>query len=175
MVLPDLNINLKHSQGGTTFVVGIDTNGDLRLLYSDTLVHTSLILMSNRQIGRLSNRIEGRIWQQEKIIAVWNDVASSDMEIIEHLFKEIANIDISDYTFVSEFDNNKIFVMPIDTYEKLNVSNNWGDNDWLKILSAKKKEEESSQAQYSVKNKLGYDDKNYMRHFLYSENKKRIN
>ena len=158
-------------KGGITFAAGVDREGNLQLVHSDELTHTNMLLMWQAYHGRLYNLIEGRIWTDVGVLAIWNDVASSDVEVIEELFHEVADIDISNYLFVSEFDSEKAFAISVGDFEKLGLSNEWDENDWNKLLSFDKRENGVKKQNISTKNGLGFDDRDYMRHYLYSEEK----
>lgn len=170
---PDLGITLPW-KNGLTFVVGLDENGCLRLLTSEDETHTRLILRTAHKVGRLSNKIEGRIWKNEGILAIWNDVASEDVGLIVKLFDKVEGVDISDFYFASEFDAYRAFLMPIETFVKLGIGNNWQEQDWHTICAAKNRDDSASNAKYKTNNSLGFDDRDYMRHYLYNEGKNNV-
>ena len=172
--LPKQNIN-SGWKNGIAFVAGVDENGDIRFLAQPYETHHYLLMTASYKIGRLSNRIEGRIWEDIKILTIWNDVASEDVALIVGLFKKVQNIDISNYYFASEFDDHRAFSMPVKTFIKLGIGNNWLDPDWYAILAEKKREEDAENVKYSTtNNNLGFDNRDYLRHYMYNENKKNM-
>lgn len=170
--IPDEGINLKHTDNGTlTFIVGVNTSGDLQLLCSETMLHTNLLYNYTCKNGKLSDIREGRLWRNEKIVTVWNDLASSDMEVIEYLLREIANINISDYTLITEYDYKHIFSASVKEFEKMGLGMDWNEATWQRIESMASRPEKNN---VTSTNHLGFDDKDYMRHFMYAEEKKKI-
>ena len=170
--IPEEGINLTYKDEGTlTFIVGIDKYGDLRLITSNTLVHTNLLLQYTTKYGRLDNRIEGRLWQQQGILTIWNDISSAEMDIISKLFKQVADIDITNCTFASEFDYRHAFTVPVNEFIKMGVPSEWDENTWNRLEAMSSKNNNIPKIKDNIKNHLGFDDKDYMRHFMYAEGK----
>lgn len=173
--IPQEGINLTYKDANTlTFIVGVDRYGDLRLITSKTLVHTNLLLQYTTKYGRLDNRIEGRLWQQQNIITIWNDVSSAEMDIISKLFKQVADIDISNCTFASEFDYRHAFMTSVSEFIKMGVPSEWDENTWNRFESMSNKNNNVPKIKDNIKNKLGFSDRDYMRHFMYAEGKETI-
>lgn len=171
--IPEENIDLNYKDENTlTFIVGVNTSGDLQLICSKTLLHTYLLYNYQCKNGKLNNTREGRLWMNEKLISVWNDLASSDMEVISYLFKEVLNLDISNYTFVSDFDYRRVFMATVSEFEKMGISGDWSENDWNRLESMSKKQNNNIGSEKST-NTLGIADKDMWRHFMYNEGKKK--
>ena len=60
----------------------------------------------------------------------------------------------------------------VSEFEKMGISGDWGENDWNRLESMSKKQNNNIGSEKST-NTLGIADKDMWRHFMYAEGKKK--
>lgn len=175
VVLPDISADLSYKDG-YTFIVGSDKNGKVILFISSKTGddHYNLnfeYLVKNGR--RLYNTVEGRFFKlgDKTILSIWNDFSSEEMKTLKELFKQQHKMDISNWLFVSEFDEKMAFTCTVNEFISLGLSLEWGEHDKEIILNAYEKSNKLQPAYVKSTNGLGFSDRDYMRHYLYQEGK----
>ena len=174
VILPDMNIDVGYREG-YTFIAGVNKNGELELIISDTTenTHTMMLTMYTMKNGeKLGYPIEGRFFKTSHgvILTIWSDFSSEEMRTLKELFLNKKGIDISNWIFATEFDDSMAFTCTVEEFISLGLSENWGELDYEKVKDAYEKSNRIPVEVQST-NGLGFDDRDYMRHYLYQEGK----
>ena len=175
VVLPEVG-DLGYKEG-YTFLAGLNKKGDFELVISDTKGNTHQmmnVMYALRNGSKLEYVIEGRFFEltDKTILTIWNNVSSMEMRILKLLFRQNdPSYDISNWILATEFDAKMAFTCTVNEFISLDFSNKWEESDKTKLLKAYEKSHNLQPSYVKSTNGLGFNDRDYMRHYLYQEGK----
>ena len=175
VVLPEVG-DLGYKEG-YTFLAGLNKKGDFELVISDTKGNTHQmmnVMYALRTGSKLEYAIEGRFFEltDKTMLTIWNNVSSMEMRTLKLLFRQNdPSYDISNWILATEFDAKIAFTCTVNEFISLDFSNKWEESDKTKLLKAYEKSNNLQPSYVKSTNGLGFNDRDYMRHYLYQEGK----